>query len=91
MDLRSLCCLLPVRPLISTLVHRAARRGGMGRDNPLTMPGYGIVSGQTPSAALSGLADMRLVWSYPCPRLPCQWARTEEKEDPVSLKDFLCL
>ena len=72
-DMRSLRRLLPVWPRISTLVHRAARRGEMGLDNSLTMPGHGIVSEQTLSVALSGTADMRLTWGYPCHRLPCQW------------------
>ena len=31
-----LCCLLPVRPLTSTLVRRVARRDGMRRHDPLT-------------------------------------------------------
>ena len=71
-DVWSLCCLLPVWPLISTLVRRAAHRGGIGRDNSLTMPGHGIVNGQTPNAALSGSADMRPMWDCPCHHLPCQ-------------------
>ena len=72
-DIRLLCCLLPVWPLISTLIRRVARRGGAGRDDPLTMPGYGIVSGQAPSMALSWLVDMRLAWGCPCHHLLCQW------------------
>ena len=48
MDAWSLCCLLPVRPLVSMLVRRAACRGGVGHDDPLTMLGHGIVSGQVP-------------------------------------------
>ena len=71
-DVRSLYRLLLVWPLISTLVRRAAHRGGMGRDNPVTMLGHGIVSGQTPSTALSGSVDMRPGWGYSCHRLPCQ-------------------
>ena len=85
-DVQSLCCLLPVWPLISTLVRHAARRSRMGRDNSLTMPGHGIVSGQTPNAVLSGLADMRPAWSYPCHRLPCQWGPHRGKGRPDVLE-----
>jgi len=90
-DVWSLCCLLPVWSLISTLVCHTAHCGGMGHDNSLTMLGHGVISGHTLNAVLSGSADIRSAWSYPCHRLPCQWARIEEKEDPTSLKDFLCL
>ena len=62
---RSLCRLLPVGSRIRTLVRRADRRSGMGCDHLLTKPKHGIISGQTPSVALSGLADMHPAWSYP--------------------------
>jgi len=87
-DAWSLCCLLPVWPLISTLVRRAARRGGVGRDGPLTMPGRGIVSGQEPGVALSWSADRRPAWGCPYHCLPCQRGPHEGKgrpDDPEGL------
>ena len=52
MDTWSLCCLLPVRPLISTLVRRAAHRGGVGRYDLLTTLGHGIIGSQAPGVEL---------------------------------------
>ena len=88
MNVQSLCCLLPIWLLINTLVRRAARRGGMGCDNSLTMPGHGIVRRETPSMALSGLVDRRPAWSYPCPRLPCQWGPHRGKGRPSVIEGF---
>ena len=64
-NVRSLCCLLPIWPRISTLVRCVARRDGMGRDHLLIKPEHGIISGQMPSVALSGSADMHPAWGYP--------------------------
>ena len=85
-DVWSLCCLLPVWPLISTLVRRAAHRGGVGHDDPLTIPRHGIISGQAPSVALSWSADMRSTWGHPCRYLPCQWGPHGEKGRPDNPK-----
>ena len=54
-DVRSLRRLLSVGSRINTLVRRAARRGGMGRDHLLTKPEHGPIriSGQMPSMELS--------------------------------------
>ena len=41
-DVWSLCCLLPIGPLTSTLVHCVTRRDGMGHHDPLITPGHGI-------------------------------------------------
>ena len=71
-NVRPIRHLLPVGSWFSTLVCRAARRGGMGRDHLLTKPEHGIISGEMPSMTLSGSADMHLAWSYPWHRLPCQ-------------------
>ena len=85
-DVRSLCCLLPVRPLISTLFRLATRQGRMGRDNPLTMPRHGIISGQTLNAALLGSTDMPPTWGCPYHRLPCQRGPHRGKGRPSVLE-----
>ena len=81
-DVRSLCCLLSVGPRISTLVRCATHRGGMRRDNLLTMSGHGIISGQTPNAALLGSMDMHPAWSYPWHHLSCQRGSLRGKGRP---------
>jgi len=52
-DVWSLCCLLPIRLLISTLVRHAARQGRVRHHDPLTMSGHGIVGGQASGVELS--------------------------------------
>ena len=91
MEVQSLCCLLSIWSMISTLVCHAAHQGGMGCDNPLTMPGHRIISGHVLNVALSWSADMRPTWGCPCHRLPCQRGPHGGKEGPATLKDFLCL
>ena len=79
-DAWSLCCLLHVRSLISTLVLRAARGGGVGCYDPLTMVGHGIIKR---TGAQRG--------AIPITTCHVSGAHTEEKEDPVTLKDVPCL
>ena len=52
-DVQSLRRSLPVGLRINTPVHRAAHRGGMGRDHLLIKSERGIINGQTPSVELS--------------------------------------
>ena len=52
-DVQSLHRTLPVGLRINTLVRRAARRGGMGRDHLLIKSERGIINGQRPSMELS--------------------------------------
>ena len=86
MGMRSLCRLLPIGSQIRTLVRRTERQSRMGRDHLLTKPEHGIISGQTPSVALSGLADMHPAWSYPWHRLPCQRGPHRGKGRPSVLE-----
>ena len=81
-DVRSLCRLLSVGSWFSTLFRRAVRRGGIGRDHLLTELEHGVISGQTPSVALSGSMDMHPAWSYPWHRLLCQRGSLRGKERP---------
>ena len=67
---RAVTMLPALWPLISTLVHRIARRDGMGLDDPLTIPGHSVVSGQMPSVALLESVDRRLAWGSPYHHLP---------------------
>ena len=80
MDAWSLCCLLPVWSLISTLGRRAARRGGMERHDPLTTPGHGIIRR---TRTLRGAVPITTGY--------VSGARTKERKGPTTLKDFLSL
>jgi len=53
MDIQSLRRPLPVGLWINTLVHHAARWGGMGRDHLLIKSEHVIINGQMPSMELS--------------------------------------
>ena len=79
-DAWSLCCLLPIGSPISTLGRRAACRGGMGRHDPLTMPGHGIIRR---TCARRGAVPVTI--SH------VSGACTKERKGPATLKDFLSL
>jgi len=91
MNVRSLRRLLPVGPRISTLVRRAARQGGMGRDNLLIMPEHGIISGQTPVWPYQDQRTCTHRGAIPGTACHVSGDGIEEKEDPASLKDLICL
>ena len=79
-DVWSLCCLLPVWLLISTLVHRAAHRGGVGRYDPLTTPGHGIIRRTGAQRGAVPVTTGRV-----------SEAHTKERKGLATLKDFLSL
>jgi hypothetical protein len=91
-DVRSLSCLLPVWPLISTLVRCAARRGGMGCDNPLdnvrTWHHQRTDAQRSPVRVSRHAPGVGLSLSPPAMSVgPTQ----RKKEDPASMKEFLCV
>ena len=84
--MRSLRHLFPVGPRISTLVRRAARRGGMGRDN--------LLASSADRRLARPYQDQRTCTQHEViPGTICRVSgtRSEENEDPTSLNDLLGL
>jgi hypothetical protein len=91
-DVRSLSCLLPVWPLISTLVRCAARRGGMGCDNPLdNVRTWHHQRTRRPAQPCQGQQTCARCGAVPVTACHVSGAHIEEKEDPASMKEFLCV